>query len=86
MRLVQLMKREICSGSFHPFSGTLYTQDGPIPGEENKHLDPEEIIGMNWLAENVIGSFPQWENLSGDAKAIVRLQGVETKDEKENMV
>lgn len=84
MRLVQLMRRNICSGSFHPFSGTLYTQDGPIPGDDKNHLKPEEIITMNWLAENVIGSFPEWDALSEEAKAIVRLQGVEATEEKEN--
>ncbi len=83
MRLIQLMKGAIRNGTFHPFGGTLYTQDGPIEADEAHFLKPEEIISMNWLAENVIGSFPEWEALNEEAKAIVRLQGVDVKEEKE---
>lgn len=85
-RLVSLIKRGICSGSFHPFSGPLRTQNGVIPGDENTHLNPEEIIAMNWLAENVEGSFPQWDDLSDEAKAIVHLQGVDSGEEKETEI
>lgn len=61
MRLIKLLKTTICSDMFHPFSGILYSQTGMVNNDPNKVLSPEEIVNMNWLAENVIGEIPQKE-------------------------
>lgn len=79
-RLAELVKQNICSGEFHPFSGTLYTQTGKIRVDDKDGMAPEDIIDMNWLAENVIGSFPEWDAMNSEAKAIVEVQGVEEKE------
>lgn len=75
-RLVEFVRRGIETGSFHPFSGILYSQDGIIQKDENRVLSPEEIITMDWLAENVVGSIPEFDTLTDAAKPIVRLQGI----------
>ncbi len=40
-------------------------------------MSPEEIINMNWLAENIIGSIPKMDDLKEKAKPMILLQGVE---------
>lgn len=75
-RLVEFMRRGIESSAFHPFSGILYSQNGIIQEDENHTLAPEEIITMDWLAENVIGSIPEFELLTDAAKQVVRLSGI----------
>ena len=40
-------------------------------------LTPEQIIGMDWLAENIVGSIPEYDELSETGKATVDLVGVE---------
>ena len=75
-RLVEYMRRGIEAGTFHPFSGELYSQDGLVQKDENRILPPEEIITMDWLAQNVIGTIPEFDQLTDTAKAVVRLQGV----------
>lgn len=75
-KLVEFMRRAVESGSFHPFSGTLYSQDGMIQKDDDHTLAPEEIITMNWLADNVIGSIPDFEMLADEARPVVRLQGL----------
>ena len=79
-RLVEMIKNNIISGDFNPFSGILTSQSGVVHSDENTALTPEEIIHMDWLNNNVIGSFPSMEELSAEAQAIVRLQGVGVKD------
>ena len=37
---------------------------------------PEEIITMNWLAENVVGKLPEFDELTEEAQSLVRLQGL----------
>ena len=39
-------------------------------------LSPEEIITMDWLAENVIGRIPKMEDLVDQAKPVVTTQGL----------
>ncbi len=39
-------------------------------------LTPEQIIGMDWLAENIVGSIPEYDELNETAKATVDMVGV----------
>ena len=78
MRLVNLLKQTICKGDFNPFSGILYSQEGVVQKSANKVMSPEEIIRMDWLAENVIGYIPKMDDLIDKAKPVVLLQGIDT--------
>lgn len=75
-RLVDLLKTAISSESFNPFSGILYSQDGIVVDDPNRTLLPEEIMAMDWLAENIIGSIPKMEELKEQAAPVISQQGV----------
>lgn len=81
-RLVELLKKTICTGDFNPFSGVLYSQTGVIQPSEHATLEPEDIIKMDWLAENIIGSIPTLDELKDEAKPIVMIQGLIGQDKK----
>ncbi|WP_394522275.1 BMP family ABC transporter substrate-binding protein [Lacrimispora sp. JR3] len=74
-RLLNFLKNSIRAGSFQPFVGIIYSQDGKTRCEEDESLTPEEITTMNWLAENVVGRIPDFEELTEEARSLVRLQG-----------
>ncbi len=73
-RLIEFLRNSIRSGSFHPFDGLIYSQNGVIQCQEGRSLSPEEIITMDWLAENVIGRIPDFEELNDEAQGLVMLQ------------
>ena len=75
-RLVELLKSTICSEVFNPFSGILYSQTGTVIADPNQSLSPEEIMKMDWLAENVIGDIPGQEELKEQAAPVVKQQGI----------
>ena len=75
-RLIDFLKSAIRAGSFHPFDGLIYSQNGVVQCKEGESLGPLEIITMNWLAENVEGRLPEYEELTEEAQALVRLQGI----------
>ncbi|MDO4337092.1 MAG: BMP family ABC transporter substrate-binding protein [Eubacteriales bacterium] len=75
-RLVDLLKDTIRTGEFNPFSGILYSQTGVVQEDPNRSLTPEEIVTMDWLAENVIGTIPKAKELQENAKPVVSQQGV----------
>ncbi len=75
-RLIELLKATISSETFNPFSGILYSQTGIVIDDPNRSLSPEEIMTMDWLAENVIGSIPKLEELKEQAEPVIKQQGV----------
>ena len=78
-RLVELLKKTISAGEFNPFSGILYSQNGIVQDDPHRELTPDEIVTMDWLAENIIGSIPKKEELQEHAKPVVSQQGIEKK-------
>ncbi len=83
-RLVKLLKENIKAGDFDPFEGVLYSQTGEVESENEGFLTPEEIIQMDWLAENVIGSIPELDELTEEARKTVLLQGIDKVVSEEN--
>lgn len=76
-RLIEFLKSSIRAGSFHPFDGLIYSQNGVIRCKEGESLGPDAILTMNWLAENVIGSVPEPEELTDEARTLQKLQGAD---------
>ena len=79
-RLAGLLKSAICSEVFNPFSGILYSQTGTVLNDPDGSLSPEEIMTMDWLADNVIGSIPKKEELKEQAEPVMKQQGVKKKE------
>lgn len=75
-RLLTFLKNSIRAGSFQPFDGIIYSQDGIVQSGAEESLTPEDIVTMNWLAQNVVGSIPEFEELTPEAQALAGLQGI----------
>ena len=75
-RLVDLLHERIRAGAFLPFIGPILDQDGNVRVEADMALTPQEIIRMDYLAQNIIGRIPEIDELTDVAKVIVSLQGV----------
>lgn len=78
-RLVHLLKKTISRGEFNPFTGILYSQSGIIQSDPYHNLSPEEIVTMEWLAENVIGHIPAEDELLENALPLFSQQGFDKK-------
>ena len=63
------------------FEGELVDQSGNIRVEEGKLIEPEDIITMDWLLDNVEGRLPQYDELTVNAKLKMTLQGVVKEEE-----
>jgi len=74
--LAEFLKQGIINGSIDPFLRRLVSQDGVVRSEGEAALSPEAILNMDWLCDNVVGSIPEYEQLTEKAKSLVRLQGV----------
>lgn len=77
-RLTDLLKKNFYTESFNPFSGILYSQTGIIQGGAGESLSAKDIVTMDWLAENIVGSIPHPTELTEAAKPVVDQQGLKT--------
>lgn len=75
-KLAETLRGAVQSGSCHPFSGEIRAQDGTVYGRRDGALSVEQIINMDWLAENVIGSIPSYHELGIDGQTTVDQSGV----------
>ena len=75
-RLIEFLKSSIRAGAFHPFDGPIYAQGGVVQCEKGKSLEPDDIITMDWLAENVIGKIPEIDELTDEAQTLVKFLGI----------
>lgn len=78
LKLVELMKNTISSGLFHPFTGPVADQNGVIRLAKDEIVQPETLMTMDWLAENVTGKIPTLEELKEEARTVVLLRGLDS--------
>ncbi len=75
-RLVDMVKELIREGVFWPFEGLIFDQAGNERCGSEGRLSPADVIRMDWLVDNVVGGFPDTEELKPEARALVELQGI----------
>ena len=73
---VESLKTVILSGILNPFDGEIHSQDGVVKKEGDPSLSYEDIIKMDWLNDNVEGSFPKKEELKEDALDTISISGL----------
>jgi basic membrane lipoprotein Med (substrate-binding protein (PBP1-ABC) superfamily) len=76
-RMADHIKHDISTGDVAPFYGEILAQDGSVKNKERQEMKPEDIMQMDWLVENVIGTLPAIGELVEGAKPVVEEKGVE---------
>lgn len=75
-RLADYLRESIAKEVCNPFLAPLHKQDGSLIGEHQHALSIEQIIGMDYLVDNVIGAIPVYDELSALAQSTVDAAGV----------
>ena len=75
-RIINLLHDSVKSGALLPFAGEIRDQAGTLRCGEEDSLNPAQLMTMNWLCDNVVGSFPTLDMLTPRAVDFVRRQGV----------
>jgi len=75
-QLAETLRGSIVHGGLSPFERRLIDQQGNVINDGSRPLSPEEILNMDWLCENVVGSIPSFEELLPMSQPLVRLLGI----------
>lgn len=57
--MVRQREQDIADGSFHPFQGPVKKQDGTVVADAGETLTDQDLLGMNYYVEGVLGSIPK---------------------------
>ena len=76
--LADLLKEGICSGRLDPFKRRILDQQGNVRNDGTKSFTPVELMQMNWLCDNVVGSFPKYEDILPISRPMVDLLGIDS--------
>ena len=74
--LAKILRRGMISGSIDPFFRRISGQDGSVKNDGTHTFHPDELLQMDWLCSNVIGSIPQFDEILPFAQQTVRELGV----------
>ena len=75
-RTIHHFREELREGNFSPFEGELRDQCGTLRCDADRRLTPAEILCMDYLADNIIGTLPEPDDLIESARPLVLLQGI----------
>ena len=75
-RIISHFRQELKEGSFTPFEGEIRDQSGTLRCEADRRLTPAEVLCMDYLVDNIVGSLPSEQELIASARPLVRLQGI----------
>lgn len=74
--MAKLLKRAIVTGAVNPFLRKVVAQDGSVKNDGSSAFTPDEILHMDWLCANVIGSIPSYQKILPMSQPMVRELGV----------
>ena len=74
--LTEVLRKSMRERTLDPFRRKLTTQDGRLISDGSRRLSPDELLRMDWLCHNVIGSIPTFDEILPMSQSIVRELGV----------
>lgn len=76
--LINMLKNQIRSGDFDIFSGEMYDQKGILRNEEGHVMTAEEIINIDWFADNISGKIPDISELDEGCHELISQLGIKS--------
>ena len=74
--MANLVRRELQADNFYAYTRRILAQDGTMKNDGSRLMDPDELLKMDWLCENVVGTIPTFDELLPQAQQMVRELGI----------
>ena len=74
--MAMILKKDLATRTLDPFFRKITAQDGTVKNDGSRSLPPDEILHMDWLCSNVIGSIPTVGELLPMSIPMVRELGI----------
>ena len=75
-RLAKILSRGISEGTIDPFFRKVVAQDGTVKNDGSRTFTPAQLLHMDWLCDNIIGSIPSFDEILPISQEMVRELGL----------
>ena len=75
-QMAKILEQGLKDGTLDPFRRRIVTQDGTVKSDGTHVFSPEELLHMDWLCDNVVGSIPPFEEILPVSQKMVRQLGI----------
>jgi len=75
-QMAKLLEKGLRDGTLDPFLRKIIAQDGTVKNDGTHRFTPEQLLRMDWLCENVVGSIPPFEEILPISQNMVRELGL----------
>ena len=76
LQMAKILEKGLREGTLDPFKRRIIAQDGSVKNDGTRSLTPSELLRMDWLCENVVGSIPGFEEILPISQNMVRELGI----------
>ena len=74
--LARHLEQSIANQTLDPFARRIVAQDGTVMNDGTSTFTPEELLHMDWLCDNVLGSIPGFDEILPMSQSLVRELGI----------
>jgi len=75
-QFAEILKKGLCDGTLDPFRRRITAQDGTVRSDGTRGFAPEELLHMDWLCDNIVGSIPTFDQILPISQQMVRELGI----------
>ena len=75
-QMAKLLYHAVQKGYIDPFGRKIIAQDGTVKNDGTAVFTPEQILRMDWLCENIIGTIPAADEILPISQKMVRELGI----------
>ena len=75
-QMAKILEQGLKDGTLDPFRRRIVTQDGTVKSDGTHVFYPEELLHMDWLCGNIVGSIPQFQEILPVSQNMVRELGI----------
>ena len=75
-QMAKLLKKGLADGTIDPFLRKIVAQDGTVKNDGTHRYTPGELLHMDWLCDNIIGTIPPFEDILPISERMVRELGI----------
>ena len=75
-RLAKVLQKSMADSSVDPFFRRMVSQDGTVKNDGSSTFSPSQLLHMDWLCDNVIGTIPSFDEILPISQNMVRELGL----------
>ena len=75
-QMAKILEQGLKDGTLDPFRRRIVTQDGTVKSDGTHVFSPEELLHMDWLCGNIMGSIPSFQEILPVSQNMVRELGI----------